>query len=105
MLMSWCTDGRRPGSACAADAKENSGAGNRSPSPCSPGTERLCTRGAEQGGGRWTKRRDFGRVPAYLLAIKLRLAQQQAAQQARFCGQGMSGAEPLIASCLYAQSG
>lgn len=58
----------------------------------------------EQGGGRWTKRRDFGRVPPYLLAIKLRLAQQQAAKQARSCGQGMHGPESWGTSCLHAQA-
>lgn len=77
---------RRPCSAPAANAaKENAGGGNagpdasRSASPCAaikPGGA-----GAGTAVSEWMRKREYGRVPAYLLNIKLQLAAQEAAKQ------------------------
>ncbi|KAK9822379.1 hypothetical protein WJX81_005307 [Elliptochloris bilobata] len=71
----------RPGSASTADAaKENAGGDN-----CNPHGERSDkgSKSGEPSGSEWVKKREYGRVPAYLLDIKLRLAQQHAAKQAK----------------------
>jgi len=87
-----CCPRRRPGSALGDAAAEAAGdAGCRqddnSSSTCDPG---------DGGAIAWTKKPEYGRVPAYLLDIKLQLAQQRAAEQARAGQRGRDRAWSVV---------
>ena len=74
---------RRPASETGEAEKENAGGAG-----CALDADAASVGGPASGGQRggeapWTKKPEYGRVPAYLLDIKLQLAQQRAAEQAR----------------------
>jgi hypothetical protein len=100
-----CGARRRPGSAlgdAAAEAVGDVGCGpeDSSASACGAGGGGPCG-----GAAAWTKKPEYGRVPAYLLDIKLELAQQRAAEQARAVQSGRVGIGTLCGAAEQAASG